>query len=173
MKTTDPQDEVFPIVNEEDRVTGKITRKDAHKSPHIIHRAIAVLVFDKKRKLLVQKRSLTKDTAPGCWSDSVGGHVGYEEEYLPVAVREVQEELGITISPKNLQPLGKIVTVAPWEKEMTMVYKLSLKETPTLNPSIEEISEVKFVDIDSLKEMIKTQEWTPSSLQVFDKFVFE
>ena len=173
MKTTDPQDEIFPIVNEEDQVKGKITRKEAHNSPHIIHRAIQVLVFNKDGKLLIQKRSLTKDTAPGCWSESVGGHVCNGEEYLPVDVREIQEELGITVSPKNLQPLGKMITVEPWEKEMTMVYKLSLRETPPLHPSPEEVSEVKFVDINTLKSMIKTQEWTPCSLQVFDKFILK
>ena len=173
MKTTDPQDEIFPIVNEEDKVIWKISRKEAHKSPHIIHRASAVLVFDKKGKLLIQKRSLTKDTAPGCWGHSVGGHVGYGENYLAVAIRETQEELGIIIASKDLQPLGKLLTVAPWEKEMIKVYKLSLKENPMLHPNPEEVSEVKFVDTETLKEMIKTQKWTPSSIQVIDKFILK
>src|SRR5260370_34170807 len=121
MKTTDPQDEMFPIVNEKDEVIGKITREIAHKSPNIIHRAIAVLIFDKKGKLLIQKRTLTKDTSPGYWSDSVGGHVAYGEEYLPVAVRETQEELGIKVNPKDLEFMGKLITNSSWEKEMTSV----------------------------------------------------
>lgn len=171
MKTTDPQDEIFPVVNEKDEVIGKITRKEAHKSPHIIHRAVAILVFNGQGNLLVQKRSLTKDTCPGYWSHSVGGHVGYTKEYLPVAVRETQEELGITVSPKNLQLLGKIITTAPWEKETTQVYKYIVMDNPSLQPLPEEVSEVKFVDITTLKEMLKTENWTPSSLQVFQAFV--
>ncbi len=171
MRTTDPQDEVFPIVNEQDRVIGKITRKEAHKSPHIIHRAIAVLIFDNKKNLLVQRRSVTKDTSPGCWSHGVGGHVAYGEEYLAVAVREIQEELGIEVNSNKLQFLDKIICTSSWEKEMTSVYKLLLKTTSLLHPNQEEVSEIRFVDISMLKEMMKTQEWTPSSILFMNKFI--
>ncbi len=173
MQTTDPQDEVFPVVNEKDEVIGKITRKEAHKSPHIIHRAVAVLVFNEQGDLLIQKRSITKDTCPGCWSHSVGGHVGCKEEYLSVAMRETQEELGITVSPNNLQLLGKIITTAPWEKEMIQVYKYVVMNNPALQPNPEEVSEVKFIDITTLRKMLKTESWTPSSIQVLDKFILK
>lgn len=73
VKTTDPLYEIFPIVNEKDLVVGKISRKEAHNDPNIIHRAAGVFVFNSKGKLLIQKRSETKDTFPGCWDISVGG----------------------------------------------------------------------------------------------------
>lgn len=173
MSTTDPQDEIFPIVNEQDEVIGKITRKKAHQNPNIIHRAIAVLIFNPNGKLLIQKRSLTKDTSPGYWSDSIGGHVGYKEDYLSVAVREIKEELGITIIPENLQTLGKIITIASWEKEMTQVYSYSFKEKLMLNPNVEEIGEVRWVNIENLKVMLKKEKWTPGSRQVLKQFVLE
>lgn len=56
---------------------------------------------------------------------------------------------------------------------MIKVYKLSLKETPMLHPSPEEVSAVKFVDMETLREMIRTQKWTPSSIQVIDEFILK
>lgn len=173
MKTTDPQDEIFPIVNENDEVIGKITRKEAHKSPQIIHRAIAIFVFDKKGRFLIQKRSLTKDTHPGYWSDSVGGHVQYGEEYLDVAVREIQEELGIKVNPIDLILLGKMITKDSNETEMNTVYKLSLKETPVIKANTDEVAETKFVSLKVLREMMKYENWTPCSIQLINKFILE
>lgn len=170
MKTTDPQDELFPIVDEQDKVIGKITRNKAHKSPNIIHRASHVLIIDSQGRLLIQKRSLTKDTAPGYWMDSVGGHVGYGEEYLNVAVKEIQEELGIKILPVNLKLLGKILIEAPWEKEMTQVYEYVIKDNLSFNPNREEISEIKFVDKKTLEKILTKENFTPSSLQIIPKF---
>lgn len=171
MKTTDPQDEVFPIVNEKDEVIGKITRYEAHKSPNVIHRAIEILVFDKEGRLLIQKRSMTKDTCPGYWSLSVGGHVGYDEEYLPVAIREAHEEIGIVILPESLESLGKIITISPNEKEMNQVYKYVIEGSTTFKPSEDEVDELKFVDLKTLEKMLKTEKWTPTTLQVFKAFL--
>ena len=115
---------------------------------------------------------MTKDTRPGYWSLSVGGHVGYAEEYPPVAIREAYEEIGIIVHPKEIESLGKIITISPNEKEMNQVYKYVLKDNPTFKPNKEEVDQLKFVDIKTLKEMIKTEKWTPTTLQVFDAFLF-
>lgn len=171
MNTTDPQDELFPIVNAKDEIIGKILRREAHKSPDVIHRAVTVLVFDHGGRILIQKRTMTKDTSPGCWSHSVGGHVGYDEDYLSVAVRETKEEIGINVRPEKFEFLGKMITVAPWEKEMTHVYKYVAGDGINLKPSKDEVSELKFVDIKNLKKMLKAEEWTPSSRQIFDRFL--
>ncbi len=171
MKTTDPQNEVFPIVNEKDKVIGKITRKKAHQNHNIIHRAVHVLIFDNKGRLLIQKRSLTKDTAPGSWCASSSGHVGYHEDYLLGAIRETKEELGIIVRPAELELLGKILVVAPWEKEMTQVYKVILSKKVSISPNPEEITKIRFVDLKTLHIMLEQELWAPSDTQVLNRFV--
>jgi isopentenyl-diphosphate delta-isomerase type 1 len=166
MLTTDPQDEIFPVVNEHDEVIGKITRSQAHRNPAIIHRAVAVLIYDAKKRLLVQKRSLTKDTCPGYWAESVAGHVGYAEEYLSVAVRETYEELGISLPPGQFTLLGKKIVRAPWETEMIQVYMCILKGKTALRPNPEEVSCVVFLDRGSLSASLIRDPWTPGSLQI-------
>jgi len=173
MRTTDPQDELLPIVDRKDHPIGQIKRKEAHLRPDIIHRAISVLIFDESGQLLIQKRSMTKDTCPGFWSESVGGHVGVNEGYQEVAVREVYEELGVQIHQSHLTKVGKIITLSEWEQEMTMVFCFSIPSTTPLKPNKEEISEITYIDKRALKKSIITEKWTPSSLQILQAFVLK
>jgi len=91
--------EIFDIVNAEDQVIGQAPRTRCHGNPSLIHRVAHVLVFDEAGRLLLQKRSATKDVQPGKWDTSVGGHLDPGEDYLSAAVREMQEELGISETP--------------------------------------------------------------------------
>jgi ADP-ribose pyrophosphatase YjhB (NUDIX family) len=63
------------------------------------HRAVHVLVFDGTGRLFLQKRSARKDTAPGLWDTSVGGHMQPGEQPEQAAQREFSEELGCTPGP--------------------------------------------------------------------------
>jgi isopentenyldiphosphate isomerase len=87
--------EYFDVVNNDDRVIGTTTRKEAHGNPKQIHRVAHVLVFNRKGELFLQKRSRNKDVQPGKWDSSVGGHLDRGECYRDAALREAAEELGI------------------------------------------------------------------------------
>ncbi|NTU74399.1 NUDIX domain-containing protein [Candidatus Roizmanbacteria bacterium] len=170
MNTTDPQDELFPIVDEEDNVIGSITRREAHRSPHLIHRASAVLIYNQKGEMLIQKRSMTKDTFPGCWAYSVGGHVGYGENYLEVAVRETKEEIGVDAKADEFRQLGKIRVADPAEQEMMTVYELTIPDETLLKPHPQEVAELRHVDKETFEQMLKTEKWTDASIEVFHNF---
>ncbi len=96
-KTTDNQNEVFAVVDENDRVVGEATRREVHKDKNLIHRSVGVAVFDAKGELFMQQRSPTKDTEPLKWTISCSGHVDKGEGYEETAVRELSEELGLDI----------------------------------------------------------------------------
>lgn len=95
MRSAPVPDEVFDVVDEQDRVIGRATRAEVHRNPGLIHRAVHVLVFRPDGRLLLQLRSKGKDVDPGLWDTSVGGHVDAGEDYLTAARRELFEELGI------------------------------------------------------------------------------
>lgn len=121
MTTTDPQYELFDTVNEKDEVTGKAFRSEVHHNRTLIHRSITVLVV-KDGKLLLQKRSKTKDTYPDYWTSSCGGHVLSGDSYENTANRELFEELGV--KPKHpLTFLGKDLIYYSRETEMMATYK--------------------------------------------------
>ena len=54
----------------------------------------------------MQKRSAIKDSHPGCYDISSAGHIGAGDDPLSSALRELQEELGISASPEQLQEFG-------------------------------------------------------------------
>lgn len=87
--------ELLEIVDNQGNVRGLATREELHTDPALLHRVVHVLVFNSRGELLLQKRSLNKDVAPGLWDTSVGGHVEPGEEVLLAAKREMFEELGI------------------------------------------------------------------------------
>lgn len=89
-------DEIFDVVDGNDRVVGRATRAETHRK-RLFHRAVHVLVFDARGNVLLQKRSAAKDTCPGLFSTSCAGHVDSGEDYAAAAERELREELGISV----------------------------------------------------------------------------
>src|SRR5262249_47734551 len=87
----------------------------------LMHRAVHVLVFNRRGQLFLQKRSRTKDTFPGAWDSSASGHVDADEAYDDCAVRELREELGL-ILPQPPQRLFKLNACAATGQEFVWVY---------------------------------------------------
>src|SRR5271163_326450 len=66
-------------------------RREVH-ARKLLHRAIHVLIHDAQGCLFLQRRSMGKDTFPGCWDSSCSGHVDAGEDYFTAARRELVEE---------------------------------------------------------------------------------
>jgi 16S rRNA (adenine1518-N6/adenine1519-N6)-dimethyltransferase len=91
----DVHGEIFDIVNDADEVIGQKTRHEAH-SQNLQHRAVHVLIFNRRGELFLQRRSRWKDVAPLTWDSSAAGHVASGRDYDETAAREVTEELGVS-----------------------------------------------------------------------------
>ncbi|MEK9628471.1 MAG: NUDIX domain-containing protein [Nitrospinota bacterium] len=137
------------MVDINDRVIGKATRREIHQQ-NLCHRSIHVLVFDSKKRIFLQKRSLLKDENPGLWDTSSAGHVDADETYDQCAHRELMEELGIRC---DLKPVVKIKACPETYQEHVQVYICKTDATIKINP--EEISEGKYFDWDSLQKEIQ------------------
>jgi isopentenyl-diphosphate delta-isomerase type 1 len=150
-KPADP-DELFDVVDLDDRVTGQALRREVH-ARHLLHRAIHVLVHDPDGKLFLQRRSLSKDTFPGCWDSSCSGHVDAGEDYLSAAWRELGEELGWQDISLPLRPLLKLNASAETGHEFIQIFLLGPLSGPfDLNP--EEITEGRWIVPDELDILI-------------------
>jgi 16S rRNA (adenine1518-N6/adenine1519-N6)-dimethyltransferase len=95
-------DEVFDVVDWENRVVGQATRGEVH-AKGLLHRAVHVLVFNRKGAVFLQRRSRLKDVHPGLWDTSAAGHLDAGEDYPEAAARELEEELGISgVQPEEI-----------------------------------------------------------------------
>jgi isopentenyldiphosphate isomerase len=101
--------EPFDIITADGKPTGRVkSRAGVHRDGDW-HRAIHVWVAGVDDRgspfLTLQRRSLHKDTWPGRFDATVGGHYRAGET-LAETVREVEEEIGIFADLKDLRPLG-------------------------------------------------------------------
>ncbi len=96
--------EVFDVVDEEDRVTGTLTRNEVHANG-ARHRAVHMLIFNGKGELFLQKRAPWKEINPGVWDSSAAGHLDSGENYEAAAHRELEEELGVEAVLKRIGKL--------------------------------------------------------------------
>ena len=101
--------EYFDVCNEQGEPTGEtVSRENAHRDG-VLHRTAHVWILREiagKKQVLLQKRSMQKDSYPGLYDTSSAGHIPAGEEPLPSALRELEEELGIRASVDQLTYAG-------------------------------------------------------------------
>ncbi len=95
-------DEIVTHVNEKDVVLGGVPRSKMRQQ-NLWHRATFIFVRRSGGEFIIQKRTDSKDYMPGAWDVPTGGVVSYNEEWLPSAKRELQEELGIPADKAGLR----------------------------------------------------------------------
>jgi 16S rRNA (adenine1518-N6/adenine1519-N6)-dimethyltransferase len=114
--------ERLDVTDAGDVVTGTATREEIH-ARGLLHRAIHVMVFNRRGEVLLQKRSMAKDSHPGAWGSSVSGHVDAGETYDEAAVRELAEEMGIRVE-RPPEEIARIQAGAATEGEHVRVYRV-------------------------------------------------
>jgi len=125
-------EEIFDVVNEQDEVVDRQSRSEVHRLG-LLHRAVHVLVFNARGETFLQKRSMTKDREPGKWDSSSSGHVDSGEDYDTCAVRELREEIGLTIA-KAPERLFKIAACPETDAEFVRVYRCQAEGPFQLHP---------------------------------------
>jgi isopentenyldiphosphate isomerase len=160
-------EEYFDIVDEKGRIVGRATRRECHGNPGLIHRAVHVLLFSSRGELFLQKRSPTKDIQPGKWDTSVGGHLNVGETYAQAALRELEEEMGVT----GLKP--RCLYAYPWrtriESENVQTYTVTCDGPFYLHP--EEITEGRFWSMKEIGCGIGRGIFTPNFEEEFGRYL--
>ena len=109
----------FDIVDEEDKIIGKISSQMQSTVKPSQLRFINIVLINDKGEILVPKRSSNRKLFPNCYDFSVGGHVNSGEEYEEAAYRELREELGI----KDVE-LQEIAYFSPFKSDSNTFQKV-------------------------------------------------
>ncbi len=159
-------EEWVDVVDKQDNIISKATRKEVHGNPALIHRVAHVLVFNPKGALFLQKRSFNKDVQPGKWDTSVGGHLDLGEEYQAAAWREMNEELGIV--PHKIEFLYKYCHSNSYETEYVSTFQCEWDGEISVNR--DEIEDGRFWSLEEIKQNIQQDCFTPNFLDELRRY---
>ncbi|OGD08383.1 hypothetical protein A2899_01460 [Candidatus Amesbacteria bacterium RIFCSPLOWO2_01_FULL_49_25] len=146
-------DELLDLVNDKDEVVGTVLKSRAHQDPKLIHREIAIAVFNNKGEVLLQQRSMNKANDPGKWTITAAGHVGAGENPKGSAKREVKEELGIGVEPIYVEK--EFSTHKDKDARFFWIYYATMEGDPRLVLDKEEVMDAKWVSVKKLAEFSK------------------
>lgn len=146
-----PVDEMFDVVDADDRVIGQAPRAEVH-ARKLLHRAVHIFVFRSDGRFLLHLRSAQKDEFPLCFTSSASGHLGVGEDYAVAAARELLEELGLSAP---LERMVKLPAGPQTAFEHTVLYRVVTDLEP--NPDPLEIASARFVTWDEVLQKLQDQ----------------
>jgi len=154
--------EFLDICTPDGNPTGIIVERSEAHQKGICHRTAHVWIAyynGRSYQILLQKRSLCKDSDPGKYDTSSAGHIPAGVEPLDSALRELQEELGIATEKEELVYIGKIENRAErkfysqngidWEVTFVYVYQKKVN-IPKLALQKEEVESVRYFDLEEI-----------------------
>ncbi|WP_029895174.1 NUDIX hydrolase [Desulfohalovibrio reitneri] len=146
-----PDDEFIDVVDENNAPLAVLSLREAHRQT-LYHRSVLVLVYNSRGKVFLQKRSLGKDRYPGRWDISATGHVRSEESLHDAAVRELYEELGISVS--SLRRVGEVEAGPETGYEFVTLFSAGVVST-VLTPNPDEVLDGYFFDDSELSCLVE------------------
>lgn len=159
--------ELFDILNEDGSKTGIVKERGVAHREGALHGTVHIWIVRENEKsgydILLQKRSNNKDSHPGCYDISSAGHISAGDEIMESALRELWEELGLSVQPEQLELFG--TTHVKFEKTFygkrfrdneissDFIYRQPV-EIDKLNLQESEVSEVRWMDYEECRQKV-------------------
>lgn len=160
-------DELLDIVDEHDRVLGQAPRSEAY-ARRLRHRCTFVLARNTAGEFFVHRRTARKLVFPSLYDMFVGGVVGAGETYDEAALREAEEELGVSglAAPT---PLFKFLYETPEHTWWSAVYEVHCG-TP-VDPQASEVAWHAFLTQEELDQRLAEWSWVPDGMEAYRRLL--
>lgn len=119
------ESETIEIVDIKGKVIGKSSRSTAY-SKGLLHKAVNIVILNKKRQIYLQQRSKNKSSFPLFWDISVSEHIKPNESYKEAALRGINEELSIETVLKKIR--GKHIQRSQYKAGNNQIIEYELVE---------------------------------------------
>ncbi|MEV7423220.1 MULTISPECIES: NUDIX hydrolase [unclassified Streptomyces] len=165
--TQNPAEEILDIVDENDQVLGQAPRGEMYAKA-LRHRCVFVFVRDARDRVFVHRRTPRKMAFPSLYDMFVGGVVGAGESYDDAALREAEEELGVTGLDRPV-PLFPFRYDAPDGSFRENAYVYEVRCALPVRPQPEEIDWHTFLPEEELVDRLGEWEWVPDGLAAYER----
>ncbi|MET8614159.1 MULTISPECIES: NUDIX hydrolase [Streptomyces] len=159
-----PADEILDIVDEHDRVVGQLPRGEVY-ARGLRHRCVFIQARDAAGRLFVHRRTATKLVFPSLYDPFVGGVVGAGESYDEAALREAEEELGVSGLPRPTYLFTFLYDDGAGRSWWSAVYEVRC-ELP-VDPQKEEVQWYGFLTDEEVERRLDEWEWVPDGLAAY------
>lgn len=173
-----PEDEIVDVVDEDDRVVGRARRGEVY-ARGLRHRATFVLARDERDRVFVHRRTATKLVHPSMYDMFVGGVLGPGESYDDGALREAEEELGVSGLPRPT-PLFRFRYDAADGHGSWWSAVYEVRCTLPVRPQAEEVAWHAFLTPDELAARLPggadaagtgAWAWVPDGLAAYERYL--
>tara|TARA_R110000868_G_scaffold8478_4_gene43917 strand:- start:5653 stop:6207 length:555 start_codon:yes stop_codon:yes gene_type:complete len=153
-------DEYIDIVTELGEVTGRKALKSEIHTNGYFHNTAHIWLYTKDGCVLLAQRAASKSICPLLWDVSVAGHVDAGELIIHAALREVKEEIGLHLTPNDLQKIGVFDCFQSYangikDNEFHHTYIAELKvPLEKLIPQKGEVEALKLVTFKAFKKLL-------------------
>ncbi len=149
-------EELIDITDEKGNALGASRTRGEIHAKGLWHREVHIWIYDSRGDVLLQKRSMQKDTWPGKWDVATAGHVSAGETPEQAALKEMREEIGIGARFGDIrQVMVCKASTSPkpdyYNNKFEYVYLFKLNKLPK-NLQKEEVDSVKFVPLPKFEE---------------------
>lgn len=156
-------DELSDVVNDDDEVVSRATRKEVHAKGYV-HRSVLFFIFDRAGRIFVNQRTDTKEFYPGWWSIVFGGHVSAGEDYPDAVRREAAEEAGVKSQPFFMASFKK--RFDDRDRENIKVFGFVAEVAPVLDRT--EIKHGAFLTMGELERKMGEEKFLPETARLYE-----
>ena len=150
-------DEFVDELDSNAKPTGRVITKSFAHENKIFHGEVNVFVINKKKELLLQKRSRHKKSHPGLWG-GLAGHVESGETFETAALREIYEEIGVKLKRENLVNMGLEKWIEDYQRAWMQLYLAVIdKPESAFTPQPDEVECVKWFTLDEFQNRVDGQ----------------
>ena len=151
--------ELIRVVDEDGNDTDEVLeREDVHDLSKL-HNEVTIYIINKKGEVLLQRRSESRRFCPNMLG-VIAGHVGYLENPLSCAKRELEEEVGLIVNKEDICELcNKNLVIEKMNNHFMYPYYVitDFREDDFIIQK-EEVSYVKWYSIDNLISLIEEED---------------
>jgi 8-oxo-dGTP pyrophosphatase MutT (NUDIX family) len=159
-------DEILDVVDEHDRVVGRSPRGEVY-ARGLRHRCVFVRARDAEGRVFVHRRTPAKLVFPSLYDMFVGGVVGAGETYDEAALREAEEELGVSGLPRPGFLFKFLYDDGAGASWWSAVYEVRC-ELP-VRPQVEEVDWYGFLPEAEVERRLTEWEWVPDGLAAYER----